>query len=109
MKVANKILMKHMMHNTSDVMVEFEADLISRAVTIRVDSIDTLILERLVRFTMLHYVNEELERVGKLPLLTNMNGFSIELVVASKVRFSLRLVERDFEPCEPTLAMKLLS
>lgn len=109
MKVAKKILMKHMMHNAKDVMVEFEADLISRAVTIRVDSIDTLIIERVIRFTMLSYVNEELDRVGKLPLLTNMTGFSIELVVANKVRFNLRLVERDFEPREPTLAMSLLS
>jgi hypothetical protein len=98
-----------MMHNANDVMVEFEADLISRAVTIRVDSIDTLILERLLRFTMLSYVKEELESIGKLPLLTNMSRFSIELVVASKVRFNLRLVERDFEPREPTLAMSLLS
>jgi len=109
MKVANKILMKHMMHNTRDIMVEFEADLISRKVIIHVDTIDTLIIERLLRFTMLSYVNEELERLGKLPLLSNMSRFSIELVVADKAQFSLRLVERDFEPREPTLAMSLLS
>lgn len=109
MRIANKILMKHMMHNARDVMVEYEVGLISRKVTIQVDTIDTLILERLISNTLLHYINEELERIGKLPLLTNMNGFSIELVVANKVRFNLRLVERDFEPREPTLAMSLLS
>lgn len=101
--------MKHMMHNAKDVMVEYEANLISRAVTIRVDTIDTLILERFISLCILDYINAELERIGKLPLLTNMSGFSIELVVANKVRFNLRLVERDFEPREPTLAMSLLS
>lgn len=108
MKIARKIIMKHMSHRTSDLDIAYEFDLLKRTFTMNVDQIDTLLIESFIRFAAVSSVNDELEKAGKLPLLNNLNGFAIEMIVADKARFSLRLIERDFEPRQPTLVMKLL-
>lgn len=108
MKTARKITIKHMSHGTCDLEIAYEVDLLKRTLTMQVDAIDTLLIESFLRFSAVNAFNEELEKVGKLPLLTNVNGFAIQMIVADKARFSLRLVERDFEPRQPTLVMRLL-
>lgn len=103
----NGVYMKHMMHSARDLLIEYEIDLMQRTIVIDVDSIDTLLIESFLKSTAVSAVNRELEKFNKLPLVKNVNGFSVELVVAKKARFDLALIERDFEPREPTLVMKL--
>jgi len=98
--------MKHMMHNTNDVRFAYEADLSLRTVTVRVATIDTGLIEWFLKFSLLHGVNDEMTKAGKAEF-ANLSSFQIELIVADKAKFSLKLVERDFEPLEPTLVMKL--
>ena len=100
--------MKHMFHKAKDLCVEFNADLISRKIVMSLDWIDTSLIESFITFSALHIVNDELEKVNKLPLLTSLGGFNIELLVARSARFRLNYVSRDFEPTESTLVMKLL-
>ena len=107
MKIKTSIYMKHIMHSARDLLIEYEIDLIKRKIIISVDSIDTLLIESFIKTTAISAVNRELEKFNKLPLIENLNGFEVELVVAEKAKFSLRLVERDFEPREPTLVMIL--
>lgn len=76
--------------------------------TLNVDWIDASLIECFLMSSAVNAVNRELESVGKLPLVTKLTGFAIELNVAGKAKFSLQLVERDFEPNEPTLVMRLL-
>lgn len=108
MNIKNCIHMKHMMHKARDLPINYEINLIKRTLKMHVDWIDTTLIESFIKSSAVNAVNTELEQLGKLPLLTNVVGFAIELIVADKVRFSLRLVERDFEPFEPTLVMRLL-
>lgn len=106
MKIVNEIIMKHMMHNTNDVRFTYEADLILRTVTVRVTTIDTALIEWFLKFSLLHGVNDEMTKAGKAEF-ANLSSFQIELIVADKAKFNLKLVERDFEPRDPTLVMKL--
>lgn len=106
MKMVHEIIMKHMMHNTNDVRFAYEADLILRAITVRVATIDTALIEWFLKFSLLHGVNDEMTKAGKAEF-ANLSSFQIELIVADKAKFSLKLVERDFEPRDSTLVMKL--
>jgi hypothetical protein len=106
MKIAHEIIMKHSMHRAQDVQFAYEADLSLRTVTVRVDTIDTGLIEWFLKFSLLHGVNDEMTKVGKAEF-ANLNSFQIELIVADKAKFNLKLVERDFEPREPTLVMIL--
>jgi hypothetical protein len=106
MKIAHEIIMKHMMHNTNDVRFAYEADLILRTATVRVATIDTALIEWFLKFSLLHGVNDAMTNAGKAEF-ANLSSFQIELIVADKAKFSLTLVERDFEPRDPTLVMKL--
>lgn len=108
MLINRKIAMKHMFHKAKDLCVEFEADLISRKIVLSVDWIDTLLIESFITFSALQIVNDELEKVNKLPLLTSLENFKIVLLVAGSAGFSLHHTQRDFEPRESTLVMKLL-
>jgi hypothetical protein len=108
MKIAREIIMKHMMHRAHDVTFAYEVDLSLRTVTVRVATIDTALIEWFLKFSLLHCINDEMQNqhAGHAEF-ANLSSFSIEIVVADKARFSLRLVERDCEPLEPTLVMRL--
>jgi len=106
MKTVNEIIMKHTMHNTNDVRFAYEADLSLRTVIVRVSTIDTALIDWYLRFSLLHGINDEMTKAGKAEF-ADLSNFKIELIVADKAKFSLKLVERDFEPRDPTLVMTL--
>ena len=95
------------MHNARDLPICYEVDLIKRSILINVEWIDTDLIKHFLRFSAVEAINRELEIAGKLPLISNVNGFVIKLVVAEKAQFKLKIVERDFEPRELTLVMKI--
>jgi hypothetical protein len=103
----NSIQMKHMMHSAGDLVIDYQIDLINRTMVMNVGWIDTSLIEDFLRFSAVSYINQQLGKVGKLPLITKLNGFAIELVVAERVRYEPELIERDFEPKQPTLVMKM--
>lgn len=83
--------MKHVMHSALDLPIDYEIDLINRTITMNVDWIDTSLIESFLRSVE----------------IKNLNGFAIALNVAGSVKFDLQLIERDFEPRESTLVMRL--
>ena len=107
MKEAACAYMKHFMHKTRDLLIAYEIDLIKRTMVLNVEWIDTLLLEDFLTYTAIRAINRKLEEVNKLPLATNIEGYTVELIVDSRVHFDLRLIERDFEPRQLTLVMKV--
>lgn len=106
MKIARKILMKHTMQRARDLEISYEVDLVNRSVNMQVGWIDTALIEWFLKFSLLHMMNEEMTRIGQAEF-ANVSSFHIEMAVADKSRFSLQLVQQDFEPRETTLVMRL--
>lgn len=107
MKIDRKMLMKHTMHRTDDLDIDYEIDLLNRTMIMRVAFIDTLLIERFLSWVAVSEVNIVLESFGKLPLITNLKNFSIEMIVAGKSSYFIQLIDRGFEPLQTTLVMKL--
>jgi Tfp pilus assembly ATPase PilU len=107
MKITARVYMKHMMHKARDLFIAYEIDLIKRAIVLNVNWIDTALIEDFITRGALHAINRQLEEIGKLPLATNIDGYTIELIVEGKVHLDVRLVESDYEPKEPTLVMRV--
>lgn len=106
MKLSEIFLMKHQGTKARDLEFAIDVDIDARTIVLNVDWIDTSLIDWAMVFSLLSTINSSLERNG-LQKLDNLSGFQIELVVAGKARFSLRRVERDFEPSQPTLVMHL--
>ena len=109
MLINRKIVMKHMFHRAKDLCVEFEADLISRKIVMSLDWIDTSLIESFITFSALNVVNDELEKVNKLPLLCNLDSFNIELLLAGSARFSVSYMRSEADKRENTIVMHLLN
>lgn len=106
MKLNETFLMKHQGTRARDLEFAIDVDTDAKIIVLNVDWIDTGLIDWALIFSLLSTINRHLESNG-LPKLDNLSGFQIELVVAGKARFSLRRVERDFEPSQPTLVMHL--
>ena len=90
--------MKQMMHKARDLPINYEINFIKRTLTMHVDWIDSSLIKSFIKSSAVNAVNREFENVGKLPSVTNINSFTIEMIVGGKARFDVQLVERDFEP-----------
>lgn len=106
MKFNEIFLMKHQGTKARDLEFAIDVDTDAKTVVLNVEWIDTSLIDWALVFSLLSTINSELESKG-LPKLKSLDGFQIELVVAGKTRFSLRRVDRDFEPSQPTLVMHL--
>ena len=106
MKIKNEIIMKHQGHWAHDLLVAFDADTEARKVVLAVEWVDSILLEWFVGIHLLSRLNNALKKASQ-PALKSLHGFEFELLVDGKVRFDLRLIERDFEPRQPTLMMSL--
>jgi predicted protein tyrosine phosphatase len=101
---------KHMMHNTNDLCVDYEIDLIAKIMLLKVDAIDTLSMQDLEN-DFVGIINRYLDEIGTKQQVKNLDKFNITLVLEGKkttAKFNLRIVKRDFEPALPTLVMKLI-
>jgi hypothetical protein len=107
MKEVARAYMKHMMHNTRDLLIAYEIDLIKRTIVLNIEWIDSLLIHDFLTYTAIRAINRKLVEVNKLPLASNIAGYTVELIVDGKVHFDLRLIERDFEPRQPTLVMRV--
>lgn len=106
MKFNEIFLMKHQGTKARDLEFAIDVDTDAKTVVLNVDWIDTGLIDWTLAFGLLSTINSRLESDG-FPKLKDLNGFEIELVVSGKARFSLRRVDRDFEPSQPTLVMHL--
>lgn len=100
--------MKHVMHGARDLDFHLEADFITRKVLVGIDWIDTALLESFICVHAVQLLNDELEKVNKLPLLSSLDTFNIELHVASSARFSVQYVKSEVDARNNTLVMGLL-
>jgi len=107
MKEVARAYMKHFMHNTRDLLIAYEIDLIKRTIVLNVEWIDTALIEDYLRTVAINAINRKLEEVNKLPLATNLKGYTVEVIVDNKIHLDVRLVERDCEPREPTFVMRV--
>jgi hypothetical protein len=107
MKFKNEILMKHSGHRARDLYIGYEADIATRQILLKVKWIDTGLLEWFLSFGLPHEINSQLDNRDKK--LEKLDSFDIELIVAEQARFSIRRIEREYEPHEPTLVMRLIA
>jgi len=96
------------MHSAQDIDFYFQADFISRKLSIAVDLIDTALLESFICMHAAQILNVELEKVNKLPPLINLDNFEIELIVASSARFSVQYALSEIDYRHNTLIIKVL-
>lgn len=108
MQVSRRILMKHVMHGARDLDFHLEADFITRKVLVGIDWIDTALLESFICVHAVQLLNDELEKVNKLPPLDSLDSFNIELHVASSARFRVQFVRSETDSRDKTLVMQLL-
>lgn len=101
----HKILMKHTMHQAPDLPIVCEVDLTRRTAKLHVEWADMGLIEWFLKSSLLPLINSDLEAGGIGAKFDSVAAFQIELVLAGKATFDLRLLERDFEPRQSTLVM----
>src|SRR5438309_8958549 len=94
------MIMKHSMHSAQDQLFEYEVDPIKRTLDIKVDEIDTSLLEWFLTVTVVDVING---RINKEPKLASLKGYRIEMVVAAKARFGIQIREHDYDPMQRTI------
>lgn len=100
-------IIKHMGHRAKDLLVTFVADLQGQRVLLSVEWIDTALLTWTME-SLQQEINRLLERQSVPHRIKSLDGFKVDLIVKDKARFHIRLVERDFEPRQPTLVMSVV-
>lgn len=100
------IYIKHFMHSAKDLPITYEFDPINLKIKIESTWIDTLLLQRFLQMLIKEY-NDELGKTDRSEVIVELSNFEITLAVADKVVYELQLIERAFEPKEPTLVMRI--
>ena len=108
MKINRKALMKHQFHKAGDMKIEIRADLMTRKIELLADWIDTALIESVITLHAIQMLNEELEKVNKLPLLVSLEGFNVELIVSNGARFSVHYVRSEVDARQNTMVLRLL-
>ena len=94
------------MHSAKDLPITYEFDPINLKIKIESAWIDTLLLQRFLHMLIKEH-NDELVKTDKSEVIVDLSNFEITLTVANKVVYELQLIERAFEPKEPTLVMRI--
>jgi len=104
MKIKDVVQMKHMSSRADDLMIDFEADLLQRVVTLNFEWIDTGLIEWFLQVSVLHLINTEMKKAGHAEF-ENLSSFQIELVVDGEAKFKVEQHTAAFD--KTTLVMKL--
>lgn len=103
--VRGQILMKHTLHGAQDLMIAYTADMVLQELELHVEWVDSGLVEWALKFGLLSEINRELETMHSTCRVESLSHFKVVLTVANKARFTLHLVERDFEPRQTTLVL----
>lgn len=105
MKIKGEVRLKHFASNAQDLEIEVEVDFKNRVVSIHADWVDTVLVQWFIQLHMVGFINREIEKLGNMAALDNLNRFDIELIVSGRIRFNVVLIEAELN--ETTLVMEL--
>ncbi|MBC7751140.1 MAG: hypothetical protein H7Z73_05395 [Candidatus Saccharibacteria bacterium] len=105
MKIKDSVLVKHLESKASDLMIGIEVDLPTRMILLSADWVDTGLISWFIEKNMLYFINASFEKMDG-PVFNNLNSFTIEFLVANKVKFHVQQVSEGFTG-DTTLVLKL--
>lgn len=95
------------MHKARDLDLEWEVDRKAKVITLRTEWVDTQLLKWWMQIHQPNAVNGWLER-AELPLLKDLRGFSVKLIVDNKATFDVTVAKSEIEREHDTLVMRLI-
>jgi hypothetical protein len=107
MRFKRAVTIKHSMHRTRDLTIDYEVDLMTSEIWINVEAIDSLLLQAFLERTLPSNIQEYFQALGTKQTFKTIDDFNIVLKI-DDVSFDLKLIKRDFEPTDPTLVFKLI-
>lgn len=96
--IKNIIRMKHQMHKASDQEFIFKADPIARTLTVHIDELDIVLLNRFLYNTVAGYIGEDIQRI---------DDYQISVIVNDEYTFRAELRRSEYDSQENTIVLSV--
>lgn len=102
----NMLILKHQMHSARDLCINFDVDVEAKAITLKMEWIDTQLLKWWLQIHQLSAINNHLKHQNQSDV-ESLKGFKVKLIVDEKATFDVSLFKSEINHEHDTLVMKL--